>query len=155
MLVLHQEGSTDNDLVGGSGGDIGYGEDPFGATSMAVEIDTHYNDTNNDFWFDHIAINSSGNVNHNLSPAVQADPNSGNIETGQSYDFRVLWNAGTNTLRVYFNGALRQTLTLDLTNDIFNGNPLVNWGWTGTTGGQTNIHSFAWRMPFTALTSKP
>ena len=141
-FVLHQEGSTDNDLVGGSGGDIGYGEDPFGATSMAVEIDTHYNDTNNDPWFDHIAINSSGNVNHNLSPAVQADPNSGNIETGQSYDFRVLWNAGTNTLRVYFNGALRQTLTLDLTNDIFNGNPLVNWGWTGTTGGQTNIHSF-------------
>ena len=52
------------------------------------------------------------------------------------------WDAESNTLEVFFNGVLRQTLTLDLATTIFNGDPLVNWGWTGTTGGQTNAHSF-------------
>ena len=141
-FVLHQEGNSGNTLVGDAGGDIGYGEGPFGATSIAIEIDTYENDDLPDPWFDHIAINSGGFVDHNLSPAVQADENSSNIETGQSYPFRVTWNSGGNTLEVFFNGVLRQTLVLDLTDDIFNGNPLVNWGWTGTTGGQTNPHSF-------------
>ena len=141
-FVLHQEGNSGNGLVGDAGGDIGYGEGPFGPTSIAIEIDTYTNDNLPDPWFDHIAINSGGFVNHNLSPAVQADESSGNIETGQSYPFRVTWNAGSNTLEVYFNGVLRQTLVLDLTNNIFNGNPMVNWGWTGTTGGQINAQSF-------------
>ena len=141
-FVLHQEGSAGGNLVGVSGGDIGYGGGPFGLTSIAVEIDTYSNVYNNDPWFDHIAINGGGNVNHNLSGAVQADPNNGNIENGQSHTFRVTWDSGSNTLDVHFNGMLRQTLTLDLINDIFNGDPLVNWGWTGTTGGFTNVHSF-------------
>ena len=141
-FVLHQEGNTGNNLVGDAGGDIGYGEGPFGPTSIAVEIDTYLNDDLPDPWFDHIAINSGGFVNHNLGAAVQANVNNGNIETGQSYPFRVTWDAESNTLEVFFNEVLRQTLSLDLTADIFNGDPLVNWGWTGTTGGQTNAHSF-------------
>ena len=140
-FVLHQAGNM-GALVGDSGGDIGYGDGPFGPTSIAVEIDTYLNDTNNDPSYDHIAINGGGNVNHNLSPAVQANVSSANIENGQSYPFRVTWDSGSNTLQVYFNGVLRKTLTSDLTANIFNGNPLVNWGWTGTTGGQTNAHSF-------------
>lgn len=141
-FVLHQEGNTGNNLVGDAGGDIGYGEGPFGPTSIAIEIDTYRNDDLPDPWFDHIAINSGGFVNHNLSASVQADENSGNIETGQSYPFQVTWDAESNTLEVFFNGVLRQTLTLDLATTIFNGDPVVNWGWTGTTGGQTNAQSF-------------
>ena len=73
---------------------------------------------------------------------MQANVSNGNIETGQFYPFRLTWDAASNTLEVYFNEVLRQTLALDLANNIFNGNPLVNWGWTGTTGGATNVHTF-------------
>ena len=141
-FVLHQEGNTGSNLVGGNGSDIGYGEGPFGPTSIAIEIDTYANYDLPDPWFDHIAINSGGFVDHNLSPAVQADENSGNIEIGQNHPFRVTWNSGSNTLEVFFNDVLRQTLTLDLTANIFNGDPVVNWGWTGATGGLANDHSF-------------
>ena len=123
-FVLHQEGNTGNNLVGDAGGDIGYGEGPFGPTSIAVEIDTYLNDDLPDPWFDHIAINSGGFVNHNLGAAVQANVNNGNIETGQSYPFRVTWDAESNTLEVFFNEVLRQTLTLDLAADISTETPL-------------------------------
>ena len=141
-FVLHQAGNVGNNLVGSNGGDIGYANGPFGATSIAVEIDTYFNGQNGDPSYDHIAINGGGQINHNLSGPVQANVSSNNIETGLSYPFRLTWDAASNTLEVYFNGVLRKTLTLDLTNNIFNGNPLVNWGWTGTTGGATNVHSF-------------
>ena len=141
-FVLHQEGNVSNNLVGVSGQGMGYGDGPFVATSMAIEIDTYANFQYADPGFDHIAINTGGNVDHNLAGPVQADPNNGNIETGQTHLFEVSWNPADSLLEVHFNGVLRQTLTLDLVGNIFNGNPLVNWGWTGTTGGATNEHSF-------------
>ena len=140
MLVLQQEGNVGNNLIGGNGGDIGY-TGPF-IPSVAVEIDTYQNGDVGDPSFDHIAIQSNGSTTHNLSPAVQASAATANIENGQSYPFRVTWDPGTTTLQVYFDGVLRKTLTLDLTNAIFFGDPLVYWGFTGTTGGVNNVHTF-------------
>ena len=76
-FVLHQAGN-----MGASVGDSEETSDTvtdLGPTSIAVEIDI-INDTNNDPSYDHIAINGGGNVNHNLSPAVQANVSSANIE---------------------------------------------------------------------------
>ena len=140
MFCPSPSGNVGNNLVGSNGGDIGYANGPFGATSIAG--DTYLNGQNGDPSYDHIAIN--GEVKSAPQPqwTVQANVSNNNIETGLSYPFRLTWDAASNTLEVYFNGVLRKTLTLDLTNNIFNGNPLVNWGWTGTTGGATNVHSF-------------
>lgn len=140
-FVLQQEGNVGNNLIGGNGGDIGYTGSPF-IPSIAVEIDTYQNGNVGDPSFDHIAIQSNGSTTHNLSPAVQASATTVNIENGQSYPFRVTWNPSTTTLQVYFDGVLRKTLTLDLTNSIFFGDPLVYWGFTGTTGGVNNVHTF-------------
>ena len=121
---------------------MGYGDGPFGATSIAIEIDTYANVQQRP-WFDHIAINSGGNVDHNLAVGLcKPTQTTATLKHGQTHTFRVSWNPADSTLEVYFNGVLRQTLTLDLVGNIFNGNPLVNWGWTGTTGGATNVHSF-------------
>lgn len=140
-FVLQQAGNVGNNLVGDSGGSIGYNGGPFNP-SIAVEIDTWQNGDVGDPSFDHIGIQSNGQNNHNLSAPVQAHPNNANIETGLSYPFRVTWDPASTTLQVYFDGILRKTLNINLINGIFGGDPLVYWGFTGTTGGATNIHTF-------------
>ena len=140
-FILQQAGNTGNNLVGNSGGSIGYNGGPFNP-SVGVEIDTWQNGDVGDPSYDHIGIGSNGSNNHNLSAPVQAHVALTNIETGTSYPFRVTWDPATTTLQVYFAGTLRKTLNLNLTTAIFGGNPLVYWGFTGTTGGATNVHSF-------------
>ena len=151
-FVLHQAGNT-NGLVAQNGHPIGYAEGPFGS-SLAVELDTWSNDGQanngpvnlNDPWFDHLAILRNGINNHNdpsvLSPAVQAHPVNTNIEDGQDHSFQLTWDPTSTLFEVYFDGALRASTTLDIVNNIFGGDPMVNWGWTSSTGGANNAHAF-------------
>ena len=140
-FVLQQAGNVGNNLVGNSGGSIGYTGGPFDP-SLAIEIDTWQNNDVGDPSYDHIGISRDGANTHNLSAPVQAHVNNTNIETGQSYAFRVTWDPESNLLQAYFDGTLRKSLTMDLTSAIFGGDPLVYWGFTGTTGGATNIQTF-------------
>ena len=140
-FILQQAGNIGNNLVGASGGSIGYSDGPF-TPSLAVEIDTWQNGGTGDPVYDHIGICRDGENNHNVAPPVQANVNNANIETGLSYPFRVTWDPATTLLEVFFNGELRHSVNVDLIGDVFGNNPLVYWGWTGTTGGATNIHSF-------------
>ena len=61
-FVLHQEGNVGSNLVGVSGQGMGYGDGPFGATSMAIEIDTYANFQYADPGLDHIAINTGATL---------------------------------------------------------------------------------------------
>ncbi len=128
--------------VGSTGGGMGImGVNP----SLFVEFDTFYNDVNSDLVSDHIGILSDGILFHtgpsSLSPPVCALPDCSNIENGVSYPVRIYWQAALQTLEVYFNGTLRSTYSGDIVNSIFNGNPMVYWGFTSATGGFNNTHS--------------
>jgi hypothetical protein len=138
--VLHTQGTT---AIGASGGGMGYLN--FG-TSLAVEFDTYQNQSPySDPNYDHIAIQRNGNVNHNtadnLAGPVQMNAINANTEDGQNHPVRIVWEPSTQLFSVYFECVLRLQTTIDITNSIFNGQNMVNWGFTAGTGGLSNIQT--------------
>ena len=91
-FVLQQAGNVESGVspIGDYGSDMGYAGGPF-ETSLVVEIDTWEGFAQFDPAADHIGIGRDGSVTHNVSPPVQADPQSTNIETGLDYAFRITW----------------------------------------------------------------
>ncbi|RYY31239.1 MAG: PKD domain-containing protein [Chitinophagaceae bacterium] len=114
--------------------------------SIAVAIDTWQNGNQNDPAEDHIAIHKNGDLNHNgpnnLAGPVSALANSGNIEDCQVHSLRITWDAATKTLSADIDGVRRVTATVDMVPDIFGNDPLVYWGFTGSTGSAKNLQRF-------------
>ena len=139
VFVLNPSSST----LGTSGGDIGYGIN-FN-TSLGVEFDTYRNDISADLDADHIAIIQDGNVDHNhpnnLAGPVQANATEINIEDCEYHPVRIIWDADNMSLEVYFDCTLRLSYQGDIVNEIFGGDPMVYWGFTASTGGETNVQS--------------
>ncbi len=130
-------------VVGSSGGGLGYdGITP----AVGVTIDTWQNTTNNDPIYDHIAIQLNGDLNHNtlnnIAGPVTALSGNDNIEDGNWHSLRVQWDAPTKTMLTYMDGVLRLSAVKDFVTDVFSGNPLVYWGFTGSTGGANNWQRF-------------
>lgn len=125
--------------LGNPGEGLGYAgnNQPF---SLAVEFDTWQNGSVSDPSFDHIGIHSGGLYNHNVAGAVSALPSQANIDDCQWHTVRIVWNVNTNTYQVYFDGNLRVSIVIpNMVGTYFGGNPIVNWGWSGATGGGTNL----------------
>lgn len=128
--------------IGTAGGGLGYdGVSP----SLAIEIDTYQNgwDPN----YDHIAIMGNGVVQHtapvgNLAGPVPALPANANIEDGQEHLFRVFWDPLTQVMQVYMDGSLRVEYQADIVQNLFSDDPMVFWGFTGSTGGLNNEQRF-------------
>ncbi|MCW5907578.1 MAG: gliding motility-associated C-terminal domain-containing protein [Chitinophagales bacterium] len=124
--------------LGNQGEGMGYagGNQPF---SFAVEFDTWQNGNAGDPSFDHIGINSGGFYNHNVAGPVQASASSAIIDDCQWHTVRIVWDVNSNTFSVYFDGVLRISIVIpNMVGTYFGGNPIVNWGWSGATGGGTN-----------------
>ncbi|MFM7021805.1 MAG: lectin-like domain-containing protein [Flavobacteriales bacterium] len=137
-FTLQQQGTN----AGSSGGGLGV----FGVTpSLIVEYDTYENVPYADPSFDHIAIVKNGVIDHgaanNLAGPVKANTAGSDIENGQWHNSRVIWDAKTHKLEVYFDCQLRLTYTGDIVSSIFSGNALVYYGFTAATGGATNEQS--------------
>ncbi|MDX1909628.1 MAG: gliding motility-associated C-terminal domain-containing protein [Bacteroidia bacterium] len=129
--------------IGTAGEGIGYGGvNP----SFAVEMDTWQNTNRNDPIYDHMAIMLDGIVDHftpnNLAGPVPILASGGNAEDCQFHKFRMSWNPDSQLFRVYVDCNLRLSWSGNLVNDVFNGNPLVYWGFTSATGGFNNEHRF-------------
>lgn len=121
---------------GGTGQSMGYG----GITpSIAVEFDSYRNSGESDPSDDHIAIVSNGSVNHAASTNL-AGPEiiAAGFEDSVWYDVKINWINTTQVLEVYFDGNLITSYTGDIISDIFGGNPVVFWGFTGGTGALYN-----------------
>ncbi|MFN8316498.1 MAG: gliding motility-associated C-terminal domain-containing protein [Chitinophagales bacterium] len=125
--------------LGQSGGGLGYGG--LAGNSFAVEFDTYQN--GGEPANDHIAFESGGSVGHNIAGPVDAMAGGGNIEDCGYHTVRLVWNVNTNTFSVYFDGSLRLSQVFpSFINTYFGGNPIVNWGFSASTGGANNEQRF-------------
>jgi hypothetical protein len=132
--------------IGSAGGGLGYQNV---SPSVGVSIDTWQNSdaANNDPAYDHIAIQLNGNLDHTNSSVNIAGPETvlpgiDNIEDCQWHTLRVEWDAAAKNLTAWVDGQLRVTANKDLVADVFGGQPLVFWGFTGSTGGARNRQQF-------------
>ena len=122
------------------------------APLAAITLDTYQNTSpDNDPAYDHIAIQINGNLNHNsancLTPLTPISATSDNVEDCQNHILRVSWDAASKTMTVYFDGQLRLTKNYDFVANVFGGTSQVYWGFSGATGGLSNLQKFC-----TALT---
>lgn len=129
--------------VGTSGGGLGYeGVSP----AVGITLDTYQNGINNDPAYDHIAIQLNGDIGHttsnNLAGPVTALNGSDNIEDGLWHALRIQWDAPTKTISAWVDGNLRVSAIKDFVTDVFSGDPMVFWGFTGSTGGLNNYQGF-------------
>ena len=128
-----------NKAIGKSGGGLGFeGFSP----SFGVEFDDFNNQDKGDIASDHIAILKNGSVDHNstnsISSPVAAISGGGNIEDGLDHLVRIVWTESTKELQVWFDCDLRQRIFYDIQKNIFNGDNIVYWGFTSSTGGLNN-----------------
>lgn len=133
--------------AGTTGGGIGYdGISP----SVGIEVDTWYNGQADSLTQDHMAIQANGVLDHtgvfNLGGPATALAGGLNIEDDQTHVMRVVWNPSTLTLDAYMDGSLRVSYTGDMVADYFGGDPMVFWGFTGSTGGANNRQEFCFSI---------
>jgi len=128
---------------GSDGGGLGFdGIIP----SLGVTLDTWPNIEDDDPQYDHIAFQANGDLNHadtnNLAGPVSILASGNSIKDCAWHVLDVQWDAPTMTLTASMDGVLRLSLTRNLVDSIFLGNPLVFWGFTGSTGGSYNLQQF-------------
>ena len=146
-FILQPAGTN---VLGIGGGGLGFEGLPVG---FAVEFDSYTNTSpNSDPWYDHIAFLKNGNMNHalanNLAGPVQANASNPNIEDNLSHQVRMVWDAPSMTFSCYFDCNFRLSVTVDMINTIFQGNPIVYFGFSGSTGGLNNLQTVC--LPSTA-----
>lgn len=142
MAVVFQNSGTS--ALGGNGPAMGFAANgSFSAItqSLAIEFDTHDDGAirgDGGSGNDHIAIVVDGNQASPLQPIVDAKFGGLNIEDNVFHEIKVEWDASTNTLKVYFDGGFRTSITQNFVSTVFSGNPYVFWGVTASTGATTN-----------------
>jgi gliding motility-associated-like protein len=148
IAFVLQNSSTTIGTTGTGGGSMGYlGISP----AVGVTLDTYQNTSpDNDPYYDHIAIQLNGNTDHNnvntITPLTAISASSDNVEDCQNHTLRIVWNSVTKNMAVYFDNALRVSATNDFVNTVFAGNSLVYWGFTGATGGLSNLQQFCTQL---------
>ncbi len=132
--------------VGNTGSGLGFAGV---APSIGITLDTYQNinpmeQPTNDPPYDHIAIQTNGNLVHgsDLAGPVPVSSTSDNVEDCKWHVLRISWDPGTKWLRSYFDGVLRVQVQVDMLKTIFNNDPNVYWGFTGATGGKVNLQQF-------------
>ncbi|MEO8769570.1 MAG: gliding motility-associated C-terminal domain-containing protein [Ferruginibacter sp.] len=134
--------------IGGTGNGLGFGGV---SPSIGVTLDTYQNSMpDNDPSFDHIAIQRNGDLDHlsanNLAGPVQIINGVDNAEDGQWHALKIVWNATTHTMEAYIDDVLRVSHTEDFVTTTFANDPLVYWGFTGSTGLYFNLQRFRTKL---------
>jgi len=107
--------------------------------SIAFEVDTYDNGAGQgDISNDHIAININGDPTTPVGSPTTIDL--GNIEDDNYHDLIIEWDATTQVLYFEVDGN-SSSYNSDIQNTIFGGQNLVNFGFTGSTGGFYNRQS--------------
>ncbi|KPA53167.1 hypothetical protein VT25_08000 [Photobacterium leiognathi subsp. mandapamensis] len=130
-----QNTAAGNQAIGLSGGGLGsQGLDP----AITIDFDTYANGASFlDIANDHTAIYDPASVPFTLIGTETHDL--GNIEDNQYHEVVFDWDPTTTTFDYYFDGLLKESLVRDFIADDFNGNNNLHYGFTGATGGATNL----------------
>jgi hypothetical protein len=120
-------------------GGLGFGEIP---ESFGVEIDTYRNAVLGDPADDHIAVIYGGIVNHAVLDAAIRPI--GNVEDGMEHHLRVIWNAETKTLSVYFDQMKYPRLVVkdNIAASYLGGATQAVFGFAGSTSTLSNVQYF-------------
>ncbi|HWB63112.1 MAG TPA: gliding motility-associated C-terminal domain-containing protein [Chitinophagales bacterium] len=133
--------NQNNGIPPSTGGGMGYQN--FVGKSLGIEYDTHSNPPAGscDISQEHIAIDTQGYLCPNLAGPVPMLASGANADDGAWHTTEIVWDPGTQTMTIYFDGSQRLTYTFStgLVNSIFGGQNSLYWGWTGATGGQYNV----------------
>ncbi len=144
---------TVNSSVGQNASGLGFlGVSP----SVGISLDTWQNTDYNDPAYDHISIQLNGHIQHDghdLAGPIPASASSNNIEDCNWHTFRITWDAATETIAAYFDGVFRLQAKYDLVGKVFNNNPKVYWGFSGSTGGEYNVQKFCTSLNSNFITS--
>ncbi|HIP36973.1 MAG TPA: T9SS type B sorting domain-containing protein [Crocinitomix sp.] len=132
--------------LGNSGAGIGYEGIN---NSIAIEFDTRDNQASNENLFgdngvDHITIQANGSLDHlssnnllGVGTLYNINPSYSNVEDCNDHLVEIIWNPSMQTFDVLLDGVSSfggpQNVGDIITNQ-FGGNPIVTWGWTGSTG---------------------
>jgi gliding motility-associated-like protein len=132
MFALRRTGAT----TGGLGYGLGYAGIP---NSIGIEVDTWNSSptVTTDIVSDHVGMSSNGGYEHDLAGPF-AIPN---IEDGLYHTFRVTWDPVLLELETFIDGVSIFSYTGDIVTLFFAGENNVYFGWTGGTGGVSNIQS--------------
>jgi gliding motility-associated-like protein len=134
--------------VGRTGSGLGFADV---VPSIGIALDTYQNtmfgsviDDLNDPVYDHISIQANGIVRHgnDLAEPVRASAASDDIEDCNWHVLRISWDPAAKELKAYFDGVFRVGATVDLIKDVFGSASSVYWGFSGATGGLTNVQKF-------------
>ncbi len=105
---------------------------------LAIEFDTFNNGAKyGDIASDHTTIIDTDATL--TKTVVSAAVGLGNIEDGRWHTVNVSWDAANQTLVYTFDGRTVGTLTKNLAEAYFGGSNLVHFGFTGATGGASNL----------------
>ena len=125
--------------IGTNGQGLGFGGV---MPSIGVEFDTYTNGDFSDLAEDHMSIARNGDLNHssvnNLAGPIPMTVGGTNVEDGQYYNIRIVWDPSTQALRAFFECGPPLTYVGDIVNEIFGGDPEVFWGFTAATGLLSN-----------------
>lgn len=161
LAFVIQNQSNNAGINSFGGGTLGYA----GITpSLAIQMDT-YRENPIDFpivndpgggvfnlpYYDHMALMLNGQVNHETPEDITTVPftpfytDVEDCTTGNFHHITISWNALTKKLNVFYcsqDGNFNTiSQTIDIENDVFSGNNIAYWGFTGATGGATNEQS--------------
>ena len=154
-FLLQTNGS--GQLPTGNGGNLGYN----GITpSLAVQFDTYRdnpieypdnNDPGGGFfpYYDHVGLMKNGSCNHQTVDDISTVPFSPtftDVEDCNLYNdhqISFIWDVLTQNFQVIYCNDLEGCFSvvdqnIDISNDIFNGDNFVYWGFTASTGGAKN-----------------
>lgn len=132
LCLVYQHHTDGLNTCGGTGVNIGIGGIE---NSFIIEFDTWQNADIGDPFEDHVAVNVNGNMGAPISGPVPL----GNIEDGLDHEITFTWDATTNTYQVFFDGTMQLSGVFDVVANCFDGSFLGRCGFTGSTGGATNL----------------
>ncbi len=137
---------------------MGYGRfNPFEAgnsidPSIAIEFDTYQNPWQNDPVSDHVAYLQHGVSMH--EHYWNGDNMSFDLEDDRLHSFYFRWDPTEKMITVLLDGEIVHKAGKDLKNEIFQGESMVIWGFTASTGRAHNHQYFCLRRLASSLDLK-
>ncbi len=138
--------APETNQIGGVGQGLGYAD--YNETpenegifpSIAIEYDTWDNGAvGNDIPDDHTSLFYNGNLAIPIEPSVPLLGLGINAEDGEYHTTRIVWDALTFQLDMYFDDELLISHNENIIESVFGGFPQVIWGFTSSTGGSSNL----------------